>query len=148
MNIGLFNLEPQINNTALMKISSYHKNKGDKVWDCVLGSGVITRTELDYQYSITAAFDGQTTELHKVYLSSGKQFPHHLSQSLFYYEDRPIVIKMDDLEIPKKCDRVNLDENGFLEFHTDINNFGCSHIYVDFKNYNEEEYTRKVRREK
>ena len=31
MNIGLINLEPQINNTALMKISSYHKRNGDQV---------------------------------------------------------------------------------------------------------------------
>jgi len=31
MYIGLLNLEPQINNTALMKISQYHKQKGDDV---------------------------------------------------------------------------------------------------------------------
>ena len=31
MKIGLLNLEPQINNTALMKISSYHKKQGDAV---------------------------------------------------------------------------------------------------------------------
>ena len=31
MKIGLLNLEPQINNTALMKISDYHKKQGDTV---------------------------------------------------------------------------------------------------------------------
>ena len=31
MKIGLLNLEPQINNTALMKISGYHKKQGDTV---------------------------------------------------------------------------------------------------------------------
>ena len=31
MKIGLLNLEPQINNVALMKISSYHKMHGDNV---------------------------------------------------------------------------------------------------------------------
>ena len=31
MKIGLLNLEPQINNTALMKISSYYKKQGDNV---------------------------------------------------------------------------------------------------------------------
>ena len=31
MYIGLINVEPQINNTALMKISAYHKSKGDDV---------------------------------------------------------------------------------------------------------------------
>ena len=31
MKIGLLNLEPKINNTALMKISKYHKDLGDDV---------------------------------------------------------------------------------------------------------------------
>jgi hypothetical protein len=31
MKIGLYNIEPKINNTALMKISQYHKTKGDNV---------------------------------------------------------------------------------------------------------------------
>ena len=31
MQIGLINLEPQINNTALMKISKYHKDRNDDV---------------------------------------------------------------------------------------------------------------------
>ena len=32
MNIGLYNLEPQINNSAMMQVSQYHKQKGDNVW--------------------------------------------------------------------------------------------------------------------
>lgn len=31
MDIGLYNLEPQINNSAMMQVSQYHKNKGDTV---------------------------------------------------------------------------------------------------------------------
>lgn len=31
MNIGLYNLEPSIENTAMMKVSTYHKQKGDHV---------------------------------------------------------------------------------------------------------------------
>ena len=31
MNVGLYNLEPNIVNTAMMQVSSYHKSKGDKV---------------------------------------------------------------------------------------------------------------------
>jgi len=31
MKVGLINLEPKIHNTALMKISQYHKQKGDEV---------------------------------------------------------------------------------------------------------------------
>jgi len=31
MKIGLYNLEPKIVNTALMQVSTYHKNKGDDV---------------------------------------------------------------------------------------------------------------------
>jgi len=31
MEIGLYNLEPQIVNTALMQVSKYHKDKGDQV---------------------------------------------------------------------------------------------------------------------
>lgn len=37
MRIGLYNIESKIINTALMKISSYHKNKGDDVEWCALG---------------------------------------------------------------------------------------------------------------
>lgn len=29
MKIGLWNLEPKIENTALMQVSQYHKQKGD-----------------------------------------------------------------------------------------------------------------------
>lgn len=31
MKIGLYNLEPQINNTAMMQVSQYHKEQGDEV---------------------------------------------------------------------------------------------------------------------
>jgi hypothetical protein len=31
MKVGLFNLEPQINNTAMMQVSQFHKQLGDKV---------------------------------------------------------------------------------------------------------------------
>ena len=31
MKIGLYNLEPHINNTAMMQVSHYHKQQGDKV---------------------------------------------------------------------------------------------------------------------
>lgn len=29
MIIGLYNLEPKIENTAMMQVSTYHKNKGE-----------------------------------------------------------------------------------------------------------------------
>ena len=32
-NIGLYNLEPKINNSAMMQVSQYYKNKGYKVWE-------------------------------------------------------------------------------------------------------------------
>ena len=32
MNIGLYNLEPKINNSAMMQVSMYHKQRGDNVW--------------------------------------------------------------------------------------------------------------------
>jgi hypothetical protein len=31
MRIGLWNLEPKIENTALMQVSQYHKQQGDSV---------------------------------------------------------------------------------------------------------------------
>ena len=31
MRIGLYNLEPKVVNTAMMQVSTYHKNKGDQV---------------------------------------------------------------------------------------------------------------------
>ena len=31
MKIGLYNLEPKVNNSAMMQVSQYHKNKGDTV---------------------------------------------------------------------------------------------------------------------
>lgn len=33
MNIGLYNLEPKINNPAMMQVSQYYKDRGDKVWE-------------------------------------------------------------------------------------------------------------------
>ena len=33
MKIGLYNLEPKIVNTAMMQVSSYHKNMGDNVYE-------------------------------------------------------------------------------------------------------------------
>lgn len=32
MNVGLYNLEPKINNSAMMQVSMYHKQRGDNVW--------------------------------------------------------------------------------------------------------------------
>jgi len=29
MKIGLYNLEPEINNSAMMQVSQYHKEQGD-----------------------------------------------------------------------------------------------------------------------
>lgn len=31
MKIGLYNLEPKINNSAMMQVSQYYKNRGDEV---------------------------------------------------------------------------------------------------------------------
>ena len=31
MNVGLWNLEPKIENTALMQVSQFHKQQGDHV---------------------------------------------------------------------------------------------------------------------
>ena len=33
MDIGLYNLEPKINNSAMMQVSQYYKNRGDTVWE-------------------------------------------------------------------------------------------------------------------
>lgn len=32
VNIGLYNLEPHIVNTAMMQVSQYHKNRGDNIY--------------------------------------------------------------------------------------------------------------------
>lgn len=32
MNVGLYNLEPWINNSAMMQVSMFHKQRGDNVW--------------------------------------------------------------------------------------------------------------------
>lgn len=32
MRIGLYNLEPKINNSAMMQVSAYHKQLGDDIY--------------------------------------------------------------------------------------------------------------------
>ena len=32
MKIGLYNLEPNINNSAMMQVSQYHKERGDDIY--------------------------------------------------------------------------------------------------------------------
>lgn len=32
MRIGLYNLEPKINNSAMMQVSSYHKSLNDDIY--------------------------------------------------------------------------------------------------------------------
>jgi len=118
---------------------------GDRVYDLVYGEGTIVNVNICPEFvsrPITAEF--QYTFIDKEileYALSGKHTGTYENQRLFYYDNRPIVITQDDLDI-KDADEYCLDDYSFTG--------NTSRDWADeitIQDYTEEKYTRKIRRE-
>ena len=118
---------------------------GDRVYDLVYGEGTIINVNICPEFvsrPITAEF--QYTFIDKEileYALSGKHTGTYENQRLFYYDNRPIVITQDDLDI-KDADEYCLDDYSFTG--------NTSRDWADeitIQDYTEEKYTRKIRRD-
>ena len=127
---------------------SYFKDAkvDDKVYDLLHGAGKVF---VICQLGLSVKFECGYVEEYT--LSGYSVLLNDVNQRLFYYDNRPIVITQDDLAITEDYDRFRIDDLGHLEFIKDIKVGSASGItafnLIKFKDYSEEKYTRKIRRE-
>ena len=126
---------------------SYFKDAkvGDRVYDLVYGEGEIRSVETnltstEYPKVICGFINHAPVEhSYSIYGKYISKFSEN--QRLFYYDNRPIVITQDDLDI-KDADEYCLDDYSFTG--------NTSRDWADeitIQDYTEEKYTRKIRRE-
>ena len=118
---------------------------GDRVYDLVYGEGEIRSVETnltstEYPKVICGFINHAPVEhSYSIYGKYISKFSEN--QRLFYYDNRPIVITQDDLDI-KDADEYCLDDYSFTG--------NTSRDWADeitIQDYTEEKYTRKIRRE-
>ena len=116
---------------------------GDRVYDLVYGDGTIVEVCMGknkgYIPFIMIEFEDIGDQYHLDGTGWGER--GNINQRLFYYDNRPIVITQDDLDI-KDADEYCLDDYSFTG--------NTSRDWADevtIKDYTEEKYTRKIRRD-
>ena len=122
---------------------SYFKDAkvGDRVYDYVYGDGTIVEVCKNKGYIpfIMIEFEDIGDQYHLDGTGWGER--GNVNQRLFYYDNRPIVITQDDLDI-KDADEYCLDDYSFTG--------NTSRDWADeitIQDYTEEKYTRKIRRD-
>jgi len=109
---------------------------GDKVWDYVYGEGVIT----DIADNDIAVVDANETAK-RFYTLDGRYGKDDANQRLFYYDNRPIVITQDDLELDDSIE-YNMCQSGEISQLCSDGKINKVNINIDIAGQ-----TRKVRRE-
>jgi hypothetical protein len=135
---------------------SYFKDAkvGDKVWDLVWGEGEISKVNICPEFEsrpITAIFKYNYCDVETIeYSLHGKHSGTYEkeNQRLFYYDNRPIVITQDNLEIPKDSKSYYLSVGGSFMCCTDSDRHFGVDSSIDIKRPQKlDKYTRKIHRE-
>jgi len=123
---------------------------GDKVWDYVYGKGKITGIFKDQPTDYPVYVKFKLSDCNFSFSLSGKidLCNNELPQRLFYYDNRPIVITQDDLDISADSGSYRLSSLGIDQITKEKSEFGAyGNSGCNFKDYNYSKYTRKVHRE-
>lgn len=123
---------------------------GNKVWDYVYWEGKIIELFKNVFRVLWKLEVGKPSFFTDYYYDGLKTGEDDGKQRLFYYGERPIEILKEDLELPgnvvkyRLCDRTVGATHNWEDGDNKIHE---SNYIVDFKDYTDDKYTRKVHRE-
>ena len=110
---------------------------GDKVWDYVYGEGEVRQVDDILIHAVFLIKNIIEIDYHK----NGKEYLSDSNQRLFYYDNRPIVITQDDLELDDSIE-YNMCQSGEISQLCSDGKINKVNINIDIAGQ-----TRKVRRE-
>ena len=110
---------------------------GDRVWDYVYGEGEVRQVDDILIHAVFLIKNIIEIDYHK----NGKEYLSDSNQRLFYYDNRPIVITQDDLELDDSIE-YNMCQSGEISQLCSDGKINKVNINIDIAGQ-----TRKVRRE-
>ena len=121
---------------------------GNRVWDKILGNGVIKSCDKDADDILVVFEDDKKYPTVVNFDYRGCIDCGYGIQRLQYYKSRDIVITQDDLDISADSGSYRLSSLGIDQITKEKSEFGAyGNSGCNFKDYNYSKYTRKVHRE-